>query len=41
MTLAALTTFSLFAPQVMSNTGYGVAFAQNSTVKGVVKDSTV
>ncbi len=39
--VAALSAFSLFAPQVMPNTGYGVAFAQqNSTVKGVVKDAT-
>ncbi len=38
--VAALSAFSLFAPQVMPNTGYGVAFAQqNSTVKGVVKDA--
>lgn len=31
--------FSVFAPQSMQ-TGYGVAMAQNNTVKGVVKDAT-
>lgn len=36
--IIALSMFSVFVPQV-AQTGYGVAVAQNNTVKGVVKDA--
>jgi len=39
LAISALFAFTLFSPEFMPSTGYGMAYAQSQTVQGVVRDS--